>query len=404
MIDFLKSKYFPVVAIIIIGAFGLGAYVGYYSKPENAPSINLNNASVPTSVTADFSSFWKVWQTLDEKYPEASNTSSQDRVYGAIKGLIDSFDDPYTTFFDPEETKLFEEDIAGNFSGVGMEVGMRDKVLTVIAPLKDTPAFRAGILAGDKILKIDDTPTGEMSTEKAVTLIRGEKGTEVSLTIFREGDQEPRVIKVVRDTINIPTLETRLLSDRTFVIELYSFSANSTGLFRQALKEFAEAKTDRMIIDLRGNPGGYLSAAVDIASWFLESGKTVAIEDFGDDQKPKIYRSKGYDVFDEKLKLVILIDGGSASASEIVAGALRDYNIAKLVGEKSYGKGSVQEVVNITPDTIFKVTVAKWLTPNENMIDGKGLAPDFEVKRTKSDVTQDKDPQLDKALEVLSNW
>ncbi|MFN4181162.1 MAG: S41 family peptidase, partial [Candidatus Paceibacteria bacterium] len=224
------------------------------------------------------------------------------------------------------------------------------------------------------------------------------------LTIFHESDVEPKEIKIVRDIINVPTLDTELRKDGIFVIRLYSFSANSAELFRNAIKEFTESNTDKMLLDLRGNPGGYLEAAVDMASWFLDNGKAVVIEDYGAGKEQNKYRSNGYDIFNENLKFVILIDGGSASASEILAGAMQDYKKAKLVGTKTYGKGSVQEVVEITKDTILKVTVANWLTPNGNSISKKGLTPDYEVKVTPKDLENKKDPQLDKAVELLLNW
>jgi carboxyl-terminal processing protease len=243
-----------------------------------------------------------------------------------------------------------------------------------------------------------------LSIDKAISLIRGEIGTTVTLTIFRDGEKDSREIKIVRDIINTPTVETKLRPDGVFVITLYSFSANSADLFRNALKEFTAAKTDKLILDLRGNPGGYLDSAVSMASRFLPSGKPVVLEDYGNNKKQKTYRSEGYNVFDNKLKFVILIDKGSASASEILAGAMQDYGIAKLVGEQSYGKGSVQEVVNITPDTILKITIAKWLTPKGTSISLKGLTPDYKVDFTQKDVDAKKDPQMDKAVELLNNW
>lgn len=404
MQEFFQSKHAPVVVLSILGFFGLGIYVGYHNQPKLLPQVNLADMQAPEGVEGDFSPFWKVWQSIDEKYPDAGEVSTETRVYGAINGLIESFDDPYTMFFNPEETKIFEEDISGNFSGVGMEVGIRNKELTVIAPLKGTPAENAGLKSGDRIIKIDDTETEGISVEHAVSLIRGKAGTDVKLTVIHEGERDPSVITVTRAVINIPTLQTTLRDDGIFVIELYSFSGNSTSLFRDALREFSKAKTSKLILDLRGNPGGYLSAAIDLSSWFLPGGKIVAIEDFGGDEKQKMYRSKGYDIFNDNLRFVILIDGGSASASEIVAGAMQDYSIAKIVGSKSYGKGSVQEVVSITSDTILKVTVAKWLTPNSNLIDGIGLTPDYVVERTHENTIAGQDPQMEKAIEILNNW
>ncbi|MES2416122.1 MAG: S41 family peptidase [Patescibacteria group bacterium] len=401
---FNRTKYIFLATFFVVGFFFFGIYVGQGKVPEIDKVFALSNKEPQVSTTADFAPFWKVWNTINEKYPNAKNVSDQDRVYGAIKGLTGSLNDPYSTFFVPDETKMFEDDISGEFSGVGMEVGIKDKILTVIAPLKNTPAYNAGVKSGDKILKIDKTVTSDLNIEQAIKLIRGEKGTTVSLTIYREGVKKPLEIKIVRDVINTPTLDAELNKEGVFVINLYSFSANSANLFKEAMEKFLNSGSDKLLLDLRGNPGGYLDASVDMASWFLPSGKTVVIEDYGNDIKPKTYRSHGYDIFTDKLKFVILIDSGSASASEILAGAMQDYKIAKLVGEKSYGKGSVQEVVNITPDTIFKITVAKWLTPLGRSISEKGLEPDYKVTSTEKDIEAKRDAQKEKAIEILNNW
>lgn len=402
MLEFLKKKSNYTIVLVAIAFFGLGIFIGLNNNFKLDKMVSLSNDT--PSEEADLAPFWKVWNAIDEKYPDASKVSTQDRVYGAISGLVGSLNDPYSVFFNPEDTVLFEEDIAGNFTGVGMEIDTKDNILTVIAPLKDTPAYKAGIKPGDKILKIDDVVTTDMTADKAVKLIRGEKGTTVRLTIFSEGDAEPKEIKIVRDIINMPTLDTEIRGDGIFVVKLYSFSANSADLFRNAMKKFHQSKSDKLLLDLRGNPGGYLDASVDMSSWFLASGKPVVIEDAGNGNKQEIYRSAGYNIFSDKLKFVILIDGGSASASEILAGAMQDYGLAILVGEQSYGKGSVQEVVEVTPSTIFKVTVAKWLTPNGTSISEKGLTPDHKVSMTKKDVDAGKDPQLNKAVELLNNW
>ncbi len=392
------------VVVLIFLFFVFGTYIGSRYSAQVEKFVPLSTLSSDAKTDVDFSSFWKVWNAIDEKYPGASEISDQERVYGAIKGLVGSIKDPYSTFFDPYETEIFEDDIAGNFSGVGMEVGIKDGILTVIAPLKDTPAYKAGIKSGDKILKIDSEITSDMTIDEAIKKIRGEKGTVVTLTIFNENSVEPEEIKITRDTINVPTLDTELRKDGIFVIKLYSFSANSANLFREAIKEFVDSKSDKLLLDLRGNPGGYLDSAVDMASWFLDNGKAVVIEDYGENSEQHKFRSSGYDIFNENLKFVILVDGGSASASEILAGAMQDYKKAKVVGTKTYGKGSVQEVLDVTNDTIFKVTVAKWLTPNGNSISEKGLTPDYEVKLTAEDVKNKNDKQLDKAVELLLNW
>ncbi len=401
MENFFKDKWNAVMILVILAAFGAGVYVGDVNRPA-VDKVLLQNKDTQVGTQADFAPFWKVWNTINEKYP-TSTTTDQEKVYGAAAGLVGSLNDPYSVFFSPEDAKNFEDEIAGNFSGIGMEVGIKDKVLTVISPLKDTPAYKANIKPGDKILKIDTTVTSNLSIDKAIKLMRGPEGTTVTLLILHEGSTEPVEVKIVREIINIPTLDTELRPDGIFVIKLYSFSANSANLFRDAIKKFADSGSDKLLLDLRGNPGGYLDAAVDMASWFLPTGKTVVTEDYGNNKKPDILRSKGYNIFTDKLKFVILINGGSASASEILSGAMQDYKLATLVGEQSYGKGSVQEVVKVTPDTLLKITVARWLTPNGTSISLKGLTPDYVVPFTKQDSDNKKDPQLDKAVQLLLN-
>lgn len=359
----------------------------------------------------DFAPFWKVWEILDQKFvltKKASTTltlktatsTDQDKVWGAIGGLTASLGDPYTVFFPPEESKSFETEISGNFEGVGMEIGIKDNMVTVVAPLKGNPAQRAGVLAGDKIISIDGQSTINMSVDKAVKLIRGKLGTKVKLTMVREGKKEPIEFVIIREVINTPTVDTEIKGG-VFVIKLYNFYSSSTDLFRKALREFIESGSDKLVLDLRGNPGGYLDAAVDMASWFLPLGKVVVSEDFGKNASGQIYRSKGYNIFNGNLKMVILVNGGSASASEILAGALREHNIAKLVGEKTFGKGSVQEVVKITTETSLKVTVARWLTPLGHSISEDGLTPDIEVKMTSEEFLKGKDLQMEKAIKYL---
>ncbi len=396
-----NTKQYAVTILLVAIFFAFGVYVGDRNRPEIDKVIGIANKETSVTTTADFAPFWKAWNTINEKSPNATKITDQDRVYGAISGLVGSLNDPYSVFFKPDEAKSFEEQIAGNFDGIGMEVGMKDKILTVIAPLKDTPAYRADIKPGDKILKIDSKVTSDMSIDEAIKLIRGPKGTTVTLTIFREGDKQPREVKIVRDTVNIPTLDTEMRKDGIFVVKLYSFDAGSANLFRNAMKKFVDSGSDKLLLDLRGNPGGYLDAAVDMASWFLPNGKTIVTEDYGTNKPADIYRSKGYNIFNDNLKFVILIDGGSASASEILAGAMQDNARAKLVGAQSFGKGSVQEVIELTPDTILKITVAKWLTPNGTSISEKGLTPDYPVEITQKDSDAKVDPQMNKAVELL---
>ncbi len=398
----LRTLVYIVISLFLLtGILGLGVYIGYSRRPEIEKVFSLSNKTAPAEITADFSVFWKVWNTINEKSIYANKVTDQDKIWGAIQGLASSVGDPYTVFFSPEENKLFKDEIKGSFGGIGAEIGMKDKILTIIAPLKNTPAYYAGIKSGDKILKIDKTITNDITVDKAISLIHGEIGTSVVLTILRQGEKETREITIVRGKIEIPVIDTQMRDDGIFVIKFYSFSENSDMLFRDALLLFVKSGSQKLVIDLRGNPGGYLDVAVNIGSWFVDKGKIIVKEDAGTDGQNKTYRSHGPRVFNDKLKLVVLVDGGSASASEILAGALREHGIAKLVGEKTYGKGSVQELVNITDETSLKVTVANWLTPNGISISLEGLKPDIVVPLSLKDFEAKRDPQMDKAVEVL---
>ncbi len=406
--NFVRKNFGGLIASIFVAVifFSMGYYKGTQTTSNIDTTVDITNKSLGQPLGADFSPFWKAWKILDEKYVPSSTSTEivddQEKVWGAIQGLAASYGDPYTVFFPPVQSELFESDVRGNFEGVGMEVVSQDGVLTVVAPLKGSPSEKAGLLPGDKIISIDDKSTANLSTDEAVKYIRGPKGTTVTLTVWREGRKEPLIIKVVRDVIDIPTINTKDLGNGIFKIDLYNFSAISPNLFRKALRSFVESGDGKLILDLRGNPGGYLEAAIDMASWFLPSGKIIVRENFGPNKEETVYRSKGYDVFSDDLKFVILVDQGSASASEILAGALSEHGKAILVGEKTFGKGSVQELVDVTPDTSIKVTIARWLTPNGLSISKQGIVPKYEVKRTQEDIISGKDPQLDKAIEILN--
>lgn len=396
-----RLSYIVISLIVISGILGLGIYIGYSHRPEIDKITSIINKNPQVETTADFSSFWKVWNILNEKSIYAKKIGDQDRVWGAISGLASSLGDPYTVFFPPKENKSFNEEISGSFGGIGAEIGMKDQILTVIAPIKDTPAWKSGVKAGDKIIKIDSISTNDMTVDKAIDLIHGPEGTTVTLMILRPGENKTREFVIMREKIQIPTIDTELRSDGIFVIKFYSFSANSASLFRDALVKFIDSKSNKLILDLRGNPGGYLDSAINIGSWFIDDGKVILSEDKGDGSAPKVYRSHGPRLFNDKLSFVVLVDGGSASASEILAGALHEYGIATLVGEKTYGKGSVQELVKVTDDTSLKVTIANWYTPNGVSISLQGIKPDVEVPLTQKDYDAKKDPQMDKAIEIL---
>lgn len=403
-----KDKRQPLLGIglavlFATATFFSGLHIGSDTNLEaNIFSIFSRETEANTSV--DMGEFWKVWELLDKKFVRTSTStvlSNNEKVEGAIAGLVKSFGDPYTIYMPPQQSAAFEEDISGNFSGVGMEVGIKDNVITVIAPLPNSPAERAGLLAGDLIVRINGTSTEDMSVDEAVRLIRGEKGTEVKITIYRNGEDGFRDIAVIRDTITIPTSKTEIRDD-VFVISLYSFNAISEMEMQNALREYVKSGKRKLVIDLRGNPGGYLQSAVAIASYFLPAGQTIVRESYGEGIDEDVYRSSGKELGKAApQRLVVLVDGGSASASEILAGALKEQHAATIIGSQTFGKGSVQELVSLDSGASLKVTVARWLTPNGTSISNGGLTPDIVVERSADDRVANKDPQMDAALEFM---
>ncbi len=396
------ASYAVVAAVsFVVGAVLFGS--GEQRVFANIPLLSDGLDATP-SAEVNMASFWKVWNALDEKFvlTNASSTlpTTEEKLWGAIQGLAAAYGDPYTMFMPPEEAKEFEESVRGNFEGVGMEIGVRENQLTVISPLKNTPAERAGIHAGDLILQIDGKSTDGMTSDAAVSLIRGPRDTTVTLKLSREG--EVFDVTVTRGVITIPVIEaTYNTQTGVFAIELYSFTGTSDRLFRNAIKEFNKVGAKKLLIDLRGNPGGYLEAAVAIASHFLPTGTRIVTEEYGEGRENIVHRAQGpYDV-SEDTEVVILVNEGSASASEIVAGALKDHGIATIIGDTTFGKGSVQQLVDVD-EASLKVTVARWITPDGHWINGNGVAPDIAVKRTAEDVKAERDPQKDRAIQFLT--
>lgn len=400
-----KGVSFALVAAV---AFFVGIAVGGGGSTATVaariPLIGDGLDATPDN-TADFTDFWKAWNALKQDYviTHASSTlpTTKDKLYGAIQGLAASYGDPYTVFFPPTEAKAFSETISGSFAGVGMEIDVKNGVLTVVAPLKGTPAEAAGIKSGDAIVAIDGTSTEGLSTDAAVQKIRGKKGTPVTFTIVR--NKKAFDVKVVRDTIQVPeTDDSYNAKTGVYKIALYQFTANSADLFDQAFERFKKSGSKKLIIDLRGNPGGYLDAAVDIASHFLPKGTTIVTEDFGGKQQNDVHTSLGYMDLPKGTQVVVLVDGGSASASEILSGALQDNHAAEIIGSQSFGKGSVQQLINIG-DGALKVTVARWITPAGHWIMGNGITPDIKVPYTQADADAKKDPQMERAVQFLVN-
>lgn len=395
---------FFLVAVI---AFSAGLLTGNSGSAaaviSRVPLIGDGLDSTP-NLNADLTDFWKAWNALEKHYVVTSASSTipsiNERVLGAIQGLADSYNDPYTVYFPPQEAKEFNDNISGSFAGVGMEIDVRNDVLTVVAPLKGTPAEAAGIKAGDQIVTIDGESTDGLTTDKAVRKIRGPAGTTVSLTIIRDG--KALEIKIVRDIIQVPETEDGIDQESgVYHIALYEFTSNSADLFGQAFARFKDSGSKNLILDFRGNPGGYLDAAVDITSHFLPRGTKIVTEDFGGKEDNEVHTSFGWNDVPPGTKIVVLIDGGSASASEIVAGALQDAKRATIIGTKSFGKGSVQTLIDLG-DGSLKITVARWITPAGHWIMDNGITPDITVPYVKAESEGKNDSQMSRAIKFLT--
>ncbi|MFZ5982007.1 MAG: S41 family peptidase [Patescibacteria group bacterium] len=400
-----KFLVFFVSLVLLIGSFYLGFERGKEKQlSESQSKISLVDSFVSNRLSSqetslDFSLFWKVWDLLKEKHIDRGSFDARKLMYGAIKGMLSATGDPYSNFFDPEETKSFTEELNGSFEGIGAELGIKDKLLTIITPLPESPAEKAGLRAGDKIIKIDDRNTNDLGIDQAIDLIRGKKGTEVRLTIFREGEESAREVKVTRDVIHLKSLVSEFREDGIAYVKINTFSEDTTKEFRIFANTVLEKKSSGIVLDLRNNPGGLVDKCVEIASLLIEKGQVVVIEEDNTGQKKEL-RTTGGDRLSQ-IPLVVLINEGSASASEILAGALRDNRGVKLVGKKSFGKGSVQEYALLPGGTSAKITIAKWLTPRGEYIMEKGITPDTEIDFTQKDIDDKKDVQLEKALEII---
>ena len=402
-----SKKIWAVSGALLIVGFGAGFFAEAAVARHRGYSLSTD---VPAGV--DMAPVWKAWNVLDEKFvpdavastsPLATTTEAQNqnRVWGMIAGMAASLNDPYTFFLPPQQAQAFNDDMSGSFQGVGMEIEVKNQILTVVSPLKGNPAEKAGIKTGDQILKINDADTKGMDVTQAVTKIRGPKNTQVRLLILRSGWDSPREFKVVRDVISVPIVNTIARKDGVFVISVATFTSSAPDLFRNALREFVLSGDTRLVLDLRGNPGGYLDAAVSMASWFIPGGSIIVTEDYDGHQSSVVHRSLGYDAFTKNLKMAILVDKGSASASEILSDALRHYGVAKMIGTNTYGKGVVQELVEITPETSLKVTVARWLGPDGLQIPHTGLIPDIVATTSDELIKAGKDVQMDAAVRYL---
>jgi carboxyl-terminal processing protease len=379
----------------------LGLYivftVGYYLGQKGTPIIgpgNLVNTDSTKPKDVDFSLFWEAWNKLKEK--SVQDADSKKLEEGAISGMLSSLDDPYTVYMTKDDNQRFREDIQGEFSGIGIEIIQKNNMPTIVAPLSGYPAEKVGLKAGDIILEVDGQDTAKIGFNETINKIRGAEGSKVSIKIAREGSEEAQTFEVVRTKITVKSVEWEYkdISGKKFLyIKLRQFGDDTDELFNSMAKEAAKSKPDGIILDLRNDPGGYLETAVNVASYFIEEGTIVSEKG----KTSKDYKATGNAILKD-FKTVVLVNNGSASASEIVTGALRDRKSSKVIGEKTFGKGSVQELIDLSDGSAVKITVAKWFTPNGSQINGEGIEPDIKV--TKEDTSKD-DAQLNRAIEYL---
>ncbi len=344
---------------------------------------------------ADMTKFWEVWNVVAEGYVDQP-VDEHAMLEGAIEGLVWALGDPYTSYFTKEDAEAFAADLEGTFSGIGAEIAERDVGITVIAPLADTPAERAGLLPGDIIAAIDEESTAGFTVEEAVQRIRGEAGTTVVLTLIR--GEEAFEVSIVREEIHTKSVTWEVREDGIAVVTISMFNEETVGLFAEAAEEIMDRGAEGIVVDLRNNPGGLLVAAVDVAA-FWTGDQTVVIEAFQDGQEA--YRGEGTPVL-AGIPTVVLVNGGSASGSEILAGALQDHGLATIMGEQTFGKGSVQNYVELDDGSAVKVTVARWLTPAGRTIHDVGITPDEVVTETLEEIHAGETPQMDAAIRHLS--
>ena len=386
------------VLISFVFMLGWNAGVNHtYVKQGLAPQTTVRDPNGKTE-TVNMEVFWDTWNILSANYVDPHSLVTEEMMYGAIKGMVASIHDPYTNFMTPKENKEFRESLQGHLQGIGAELTLKNGMLTVISPLKGSPAQKAGIQPEDIIYMINGETTDDLILEQAVLKIRGEKGTAVNLTIIRKGYREPIEMTIIRDDINVNSIDWEMNGDIA-IIEINQFGDTTNNEFSKAISAILAKRPKGVVLDLRYNGGGYLDGAIDIVSEFLEKEKVVTIKKRNPEEDEMIYVNGQARMIN--IPLAVLINKGSASASEIVAGAIQDHNRGIVIGENSFGKGTVQTVENLIGGSSLRVTIAKWFTPNDQNINETGITPDIVIERTTEDFDHNRDPQMTKALEYL---
>jgi len=393
------------VSIVFSSGYFFGVK-GFSLRVEESYKVIIDR-QIPPDRDVEFSLFWKVWDILSSKYFDKTKLVPSDMVYGAVAGMVAAIGDPYTVFLAPKENKTVNEDLSGSFEGVGIQIGFKGTRLAVIAPLPDSPAEKAGIKPGDLIVGIKDkekkidTGTSGMNLPDAVQIIRGKAGTKVSLTLLREGSDEPIIVTLTRAKLDVASVVLKFVGEGEKIahVRVNKFSAETDMEWKKAVDQIISkgGEVHGIVVDLRNNPGGYLQASVTLASDFMDVGKVVVIEERSDGTKNEFKVEKIGSL--QKIPVVVLVNEGSASASEILAGALRDQRKFKLIGVTTFGKGTIQEPIEIPGGSGLHVTTAKWLTPNGTWVHGEGLKVDIEVKDDEATI---EDEQLQGAIKTLN--
>lgn len=387
--------------ILLIIVYNFGYFMGrrgFVFEPKDFKVVNQNQE--PQNV--DYNLLWDALDVVNKNYIDQP-VDQQKELYGAVKGAVGAAGDAYTTYFSPDDLNNFETSLKGSFEGIGAEVGMQDNNIVIVSPLDGSPAQQAGLKPKDIIAKVNGELTTGWSVDQAVNKIRGPKGTNVTLTIVRQGKSQPFDVTITRNTITVKSVkwEVKTVNNKKVaVITISQYGDDTKGLFDQAVNDILKQNVSGIIIDERNNPGGYLQTAVDLASYWVDQGKVIVTEAHSDGTAQK-YNGEGNNRL-AGIKTVVLINGGSASAAEIFAGALHDYHDAELVGNKSFGKGSVQELIDLKEGGAVKVTVAKWITPGGINLNHNGLDPDVKVDLSDSDLSAGKDPQMDTAVQEVT--
>lgn len=401
-----KLKIFVFILAILI-TFIFGAIFGLAYSQDLTDFININNRGLVFNknqkhnyANVDFAELFQLWEVIEKKYVNKNDLTEAQLFYGALAGSVASLNDPYSIFLNPELAEEFAMELTGSFEGIGAEIGIKNDMLTVISALPNTPADKAGLISQDVILAIDNQDTASLSLDQAINLIRGKSGTTVTLTIKRPNEEKLIELKITRSKIEIESVKWKMISNNIAYLEIISFNEDTSAEFKKAINQVLINNPKGIILDLRNNPGGYLDTAINIASYWIEDGVVVK-EKYNEAEKDNEYQAQGNAKL-KNFKTAVLINGGSASASEIVAGALQDYKLAYLIGETTFGKGTIQDLTTFDDGSALKLTIAYWLTPNDNMIEGEGIKPDQEVELTKDDYSNDLDPQLDEAIKYIN--